>query len=158
MSKHKLSCGGKCGHSKSEHRAFDRGHYAALTPQRALSIRQPWAWLIVNGFKDVENREWKTKYRGRFWVHASGTMTRDDYISCAVFLAGFAGRLRMPAYDVLRKECGGIVGSAELIDCVEHSESPWFTGAYGFSLDFARTCLFTPCKGALNFFVPKYNQ
>ena len=25
---------------------------------KALSIRQPWAWLIVNGYKDVENRTW----------------------------------------------------------------------------------------------------
>jgi hypothetical protein len=33
-------------------------------PQKAISIRQPWAWLIVNSFKDVENRSWKTKYRG----------------------------------------------------------------------------------------------
>ena len=32
----------------------------------ALSIRQPWAWLIVNGYKDIENRDWKTHYRGRW--------------------------------------------------------------------------------------------
>lgn len=37
---------------------------------RALSIRQPWAWLIVHGFKDVEIRSWGTEYRGLFLVHA----------------------------------------------------------------------------------------
>ena len=36
----------------------------------ALSIRQPWAWLIVNGYKDIENRDWPTKFRGRMLVHA----------------------------------------------------------------------------------------
>lgn len=30
-----------------------------------LSIRQPWAWLIVNGYKDIENRTWPTHFRGK---------------------------------------------------------------------------------------------
>jgi len=38
---------------------------------KALSIRQPWAWLLVEGFKDIENRTWKTNYRGSFLIHAS---------------------------------------------------------------------------------------
>jgi len=37
----------------------------------ALSIQQPWAWAIIHGGKDVENRTWPTKFRGRFLVHAS---------------------------------------------------------------------------------------
>ena len=37
---------------------------------KALSIKQPWAWLIVNGFKDIENRTWRTKIRGEFLIHA----------------------------------------------------------------------------------------
>jgi hypothetical protein len=37
---------------------------------KILSVRQPWASLIVNGFKDVENRTWPTRYRGRILVHA----------------------------------------------------------------------------------------
>lgn len=39
----------------------------------ALSIRQPWAWLIVNNHKPVENRSWPTSFRGRFLVHAGKT-------------------------------------------------------------------------------------
>jgi len=38
---------------------------------KALSIRQPFAQLICIGLKDVENRTWPTKYRGRLQVHAS---------------------------------------------------------------------------------------
>ena len=42
-----------------------------VSTMKALSIKQPWAWLIVNGYKDIENRTWKTNYRGTFLVHAS---------------------------------------------------------------------------------------
>ena len=38
---------------------------------KALSIRQPWAWLIARGVKTVENRTWATNFRGRFYIHAS---------------------------------------------------------------------------------------
>jgi hypothetical protein len=32
----------------------------------ALSIRQPWAWLICHAGKNIENRPWRTQFRGRF--------------------------------------------------------------------------------------------
>ena len=38
--------------------------------ERALSIRQPWAELILQGRKTIELRTWATDYRGPFWVHA----------------------------------------------------------------------------------------
>lgn len=44
---------------------------------KALSILQPWAWLIVEGYKDVENRTWKTGFRGKFLIHAPQVV--DDY-------------------------------------------------------------------------------
>lgn len=37
---------------------------------KALSIKQPWAWLVSEGYKGVENRTWKTNYRGVFLIHA----------------------------------------------------------------------------------------
>lgn len=37
---------------------------------KALSVRQPWAMLICAGFKDIENRNWKTNHRGALYVHA----------------------------------------------------------------------------------------
>jgi|ERR1700758_4475866 hypothetical protein len=39
---------------------------------KVIVIRQPWAWLIVNGFKDIENRSWRTRYRGPLMIHPSG--------------------------------------------------------------------------------------
>jgi hypothetical protein len=38
---------------------------------KILSIRQPWAYLITQGYKNIENRGWPTNYRGQFLVHAS---------------------------------------------------------------------------------------
>jgi hypothetical protein len=39
---------------------------------KTLSVRQPHAALICAGVKTVENRTWKTDYRGRLFIHASG--------------------------------------------------------------------------------------
>ena len=52
----------------------------------ALSIRQPWAWLVVNGYRDIENRDWPTNFRGPLLVHAGLTMTRSDYEQAAQLL------------------------------------------------------------------------
>lgn len=118
----------------------------------ALSIRQPWAWLIVNGDKPVENREWPTKFRGRFFIHAGKTMTRADYDACWIFVNGFS-QFDLPSPESLVR--GGIIGEAELVDCVTTMDSPWFTGRYGFVLANVKPVTFIPCKGALGFFTPK---
>ena len=44
---------------------------------KALSIKQPWAQLIIMGAKDVENRSRRTSFRGRFAVHVS--LKRANY-------------------------------------------------------------------------------
>lgn len=119
---------------------------------KALSIRQPWAWLICHGGKDIENREWRSSFRGPVLIHASKTMTRADYEACALFIAGMERPWRMPAYDILRKECGGIVGQATIVDCLTASDSRWFCGPYGFQLTEATPLPLHPCKGALGFF------
>ena len=38
---------------------------------KVLSIKNPWATLIINGYKKYEFRTWKTKYRGKILIHAS---------------------------------------------------------------------------------------
>ncbi len=45
---------------------------------KVLSIRQPWASLIVYGYKKYEFRSWKTKYRGEFLIHASKMVEKDN--------------------------------------------------------------------------------
>lgn len=118
-------------------------------PRQAISIRQPWAWLIVNGWKNIENRMWRTSYRGPVLIHASKGMTMDEYQACALFVAGFS-TLRLPPFATLER--GGIVGMATILDCVEDHPSEWFCGEWGFVLADQRPFPFVAFKGALSFF------
>lgn len=117
---------------------------------KALSLTQPWAWLVANGHKDIENRPWHTKYRGWFYIHASLRMTGTDYRNVAEFVARANPALALPPIAELNR--GGIIGAAKIITCVHKSDSPWWMGPFGFTLRFARPIPFTPCKGALGFF------
>jgi hypothetical protein len=121
---------------------------------KALSIRQPWAWLIVNGWKNIENRPRLTHLRGPILIHASKTMTMDDYLACVLFLQGFtwgpALIHEMPERAAFQR--GGIIGQATILDCVEQHDSDWFCGEYGYVLADAHPLPFLPCKGSLNFF------
>lgn len=130
---------------------------AAGSPAVALSIRQPWAWLIIHAGKDIENRTWPSRVRGRVLIHAGKRMTRADYEACLIYCAGFDdyGRWWMPAYDVLREQCGGIVGEVDIVDCISASNSRWFCGDYGFVLRNPISLPFRECKGALGFFRPE---
>lgn len=115
---------------------------------RALSIRQPWAWLIVNGHKDIENRSWPTKVRGTIAIHASKGMTHKEYVDC-YYLAARQG-IKLPSLPDLQR--GGIVGTADIVDCVSESDSPWYFGEYGFTLTNAKPLPFVPLLGKLGFF------
>ena len=46
---------------------------------KILSVRQPWAWLLFNG-KDIENRTWRTSYRGPLLIHASLGKDPEDFM------------------------------------------------------------------------------
>jgi hypothetical protein len=116
----------------------------------ALSIRQPWAWLILHGGKDIENRDWPTKFRGRVLVHASKGMTHDEYDSAAIFSFGRIGEAKFPTMGALQR--GGIVGSVEIVDCVQRSDSHWLVGKHGFVLRNPVALPFAPWKGQLGFF------
>lgn len=125
-------------------------------PRLALSIRQPWAWSILHAGKDIENRKWPTRLRGPICIHAAKGMTRDDYEDCLATAHTisrthpFPGGLTLPAPDALQR--GGIVGTADIVDCVADSASPWFFGRYGFVLRNVKPLEFIPVRGALGFF------
>ena len=128
----------------------------SIEPSIALSIRQPWAWLIVNGYKGVENRTWPTKFRGRVLIHAGSTLTKSEYYLCARFMVDAKTGGQLPPFNDLKDQCGGIVGEAEVADCVTESKSPWFVGPYGFVLRNQRVLPFQKCKGMLGFFQAEY--
>jgi hypothetical protein len=132
---------------------------------KALSIRQPWAWCIVNlprGYhKDVENRDWKPgnpglRFRGQFLIHASKTMSRAEYEQCLATCKHigasrpFPQGTTLPAPDELLR--GGIIGRARLVSIVDSHPSPWFFGPLGLVLDEIEPLPFLPMKGALGFF------
>ncbi|QYX54405.1 ASCH domain-containing protein [Pseudomonas sp. S07E 245] len=120
---------------------------------KALSIKQPWAWLIIHGGKDIENRTWHTNLRGRFLVHASKGMTKAEYFEAleVVVRSTDAETLRsLPMMEDLQR--GGIVGSVELVDSVDTSISPWYMGEKGFVLRDPRPLPFIQMKGRLGFF------
>ncbi len=125
-------------------------------PQLALSIMQPWAWLIVNGHKDIENRDWPTITRGWVAIHAGKRLDRDCHECLEQGIHPVLGHLMRStdgpmSYDP-PVDLGGIVGVAEIVDCVRSSESAWFVGKYGFVIRNARPVEFIPVRGQLGFF------
>jgi ASCH domain len=82
----------------------------------ALAVRQPWAWLIVNGFKDIENRSRRTHHCAPLLIHAS--LSRDSYAENVQLVKRKHG-ISVP----LEIERGGIVGVVDVIDCVESHKS-----------------------------------
>lgn len=128
----------------------------SVGPKFALSIRQPWAWLIVNGYKDIENRQWSTNFNGWIWIHASKGMTRQEYVDCQEFTDCIDDRISLP--DPGGLEFGGIVGCAFIAGCVTKSTSEWFTGPYGFLMQYAKRVPFRTCKGSLGFFKPQFQE
>ncbi|VTU38484.1 ASCH domain protein [Variovorax sp. PBS-H4] len=124
---------------------------------KAISIRQPWAWLIVHAGKDIENRTWPTRYRGPVLIHAAKGMTREEWEDAWTFAQGTGASPKAIAAGITRDtiERGGFVGIAELIDCVMPARrvSSWhMDGCFGFKLANVRPLPFTPYKGALGLF------
>lgn len=117
---------------------------------KAISVIQPWSWALVHGYKDVENRNWKTQIRGKILVHAGIKFDHEGYEWI---------KRTFPDIPLPQKEdffMGGIVGTVEITDCVDHLESLWFQGKYGFTLKNGQPMAPRICKGALMFFTPDY--
>ena len=117
---------------------------------KALSIKQPFAWLIVHGYKPVENRPWTTAFRGRLLIHASRTFANFD--PQEFYRYGFDDDFIKMLYSPLMA-IGAILGEADLTEVVRESDSEWFKGPYGF--EFANPVAYDipiPYKGMLGIF------
>lgn len=114
----------------------------------ALTIKQPWASLIVHHGKDIENRTWPTKIRDRIAIHSSKRMEFVEQEAASCLALEITGKIPFTR----EHELGAIIGLADIVDCVESHPSPWFCGPYGFVL--ARVHPLpkpVPCRGALGF-------
>jgi hypothetical protein len=79
---------------------------------KVLTVRQPWASLIVEGFKDVENRSWATTFRGKLGIHAAARYNHAAVDKCADLLDD-------------PPPLGALIGSVTLVDCVQGFSSEW---------------------------------
>lgn len=119
---------------------------------KVLSVQQPYAWMLVHNFagKNIENRDWTTRYRGPLLIHAGQRF--DPYA-----LDWICERLSEEEFAKLPKhrrdyQLGGIVGIVRLKDVVTCSESKWFRGVYGWYFDRAMPLEFYSLKGDLGLF------
>jgi ASCH domain len=118
----------------------------------ALSIRQPWAWLIANGFKDVENRGRRINYRGSLLIHAALNVESCSKENINALNEKF--QVEIP----LTLQTGGIVGMARLVDCANTHTSRWYVeGSFAWILGNAQPVDFQRCKGSLGLFKPRFD-
>jgi len=93
---------------------------------KTLTVKQPWASLIVSGIKDIENRTWKTNFRGRILIHAGMAKTSGMmavYLNRAQY-AKFRESVGFSGLDFI-EPIGAIIGSVEIVDCVVNHSSIW---------------------------------
>lgn len=114
---------------------------------KALSLKQPWAELILQGKKKIEIRKWNTHFRGTFLIHSSKVPDAKN----------------MKKFRFENLPCGFIVGKAELVNVKEYKNDKDFIkdkslhlatedfGKYGFLLKNVRRINKIPAKGKLNF-------
>ena len=71
---------------------------------KVLTIKEPWASLIIEGYKNYEFRSWKTNYRGKILIHAGKGIDKNSLN-------------RFKEFD-LKYIRGAIIGEAEIVDCI----------------------------------------
>jgi len=114
---------------------------------KALSLKQPFAELVVSGKKTIEIRKWNTKFRGEFLIHASKRPHKES----------------MKNFGFSELPTGCIVGKATLKDVKHYKDKEAFRsdkdkhlasvewGDYGFVLENAQRLSEIKCNGKLHF-------
>jgi hypothetical protein len=113
---------------------------------KVLSLKQPWAELVLQGKKKIEIRKWNTNFRGKFLIHASKTPDKEA----------------MKKFGFEELPCGFIIGEAELVDVKRYNREEFEKdkdkhlateefGNYGFVLQEVRRLKPIPANGKLGF-------
>lgn len=76
---------------------------------KSITLTQPWATLVVSGYKQIETRSWRTAYRGPLLIHAAKGFPRE----AREFAEEERAIGRLPA----RLPRGALIGKVELIAC-----------------------------------------
>ena len=70
---------------------------------KVLTIKEPWASLIINGYKEYEFRSWKTNYRGKILIHAAKSIDKE--------------KIKELNYNITYSS-SEIIGEATITDCI----------------------------------------
>lgn len=136
---------------------------------RALTVRQPWAWAIIEGGKDVENRTAAWSYRGQLAIHAGAQRSDRGYDSPLIQAAALDASYFDD--DVIRYQAlGAVIGIVELVDAHRAHEgcceSEWAEQEYleaggktrrdlaHLVLENPRPLVPIPAKGRLGLWIP----
>lgn len=132
--------------------------------KKAISLKQPWAWLVAKGYKPLEFRERPSSFRGECYIHASKTFDDKGYewLSRRSHLPGVKEMLEIMWAPKIDPDFGALIGKMMVNDCftVELANkimaSPWLTeagdtlGKYVFLIKsplLFPTERFIPCRG-----------
>jgi len=102
--------------------AEDKLVMGRLPPVKALTVRPPWAWAVIYGGKDVENRRWRTTFRGPLLIHAGKDPDPDGSGSLLWTMADPEAFGHPKAAWEAR---GAIIGLVFLADVLTDSPSRW---------------------------------
>ena len=122
---------------------------------KAISYHQPYAWMLANGYLDIDDRSWSTPYRGLLAIHASKAFSAYYY----AYVRDGLG-IRIPEQAELGY--GVILGQARLVHMIQPGEMtavPYARRAYGgercFGWQFEAVERFeqpVPCRGQQGLF------
>jgi hypothetical protein len=131
---------------------------AIQQPLRALTIHQPWAWFIAQGYKPIENRSWAPPASivgCHVAIHASKRWNAGEVISDLnwawiekLFPASERGGTQEQFLARLQAQCGHVVAVARLAGSVRESSSRWFFGPIGWQLEDVVAIEPVACRGA----------
>jgi hypothetical protein len=119
---------------------------------KAISIKQPWASFVIEGIKDIENRNWFTYHRGLLYIHTGKGFDLQGAKLVSELYPEYKEIIEQSKY--IR---GGIIGHVHMIDCVTNHNSPWFHGEYGFVLTSPKKMAYHEMKGQLGLFNFEFN-
>ncbi len=100
---------------------------------KALTVKQPYAQLIVDGIKDVENRTWPTIRRGKILIHAGMSKENSSKdVSSFISKQQFDSLTQSSQWMLTQGiwTLGSILGEVEIVDCVKASKSIWALPAH----------------------------
>jgi len=118
-----------------------RSSVEARRIRKAITLHQPWAFAIAHAGKEIENRKWippRSVVGCRIAIHAGKVLDRDG-------LDDLRDRGIEPTHDELIR--GAIVAVCTLTGYVRESDSPWFTGPIGWTLENVVAIDPVPCRG-----------